>query len=130
MIRKIFLTGLFALLLASDISSAANWTEISATGEETKYYLDKNSIRHLASGLIRVWAQIKFNHTGEADSEKEIIQYLGFDCNKERLRVLQKDIYYSNGDYDYSGESFMWQYITPDILLETAFDYPCKRKTK
>ena len=130
MISKTFLIGMFGLLLVSGITGASNWTEITGTGEETKYFLDKDSIRHLASGLVRVWSQIKYKHSDEADPEKEIIQYLEFDCNKKKARVLQKDIYYSNGEYDYSGESFTWQYITPDTLLETTFDYLCNRKIK
>jgi len=128
MIRKTFLTVMFVLVLLSGTAGAADWTEITVTGKETKYFIDKDSIRHLASGLIRVWTQIKFNHSGEADSEKEVIQYLEFDCNKQKVRVLQKDVYYSNGEYDYAGESFTWQYITPDTLLGTTFDYLCKRK--
>ena len=130
MTRKTILTGLLGMLLVSGMAGAANWTEITVTGKETEYFLDKDSIRHLASGLIRVWTQVKFSHSDKADSEKEIIQYLEFDCNKKRVRVLQKDIYYSDGEYDYSGESFTWQYITPDTLLETTFDYLCKRKIK
>ena len=128
MIRKSLLTGIVGLFLMSGIAAGANWTEITVTEKETKYFLDRDSIRHFASGVIRVWTQIKFERTDKADSEKEIIQYLEFDCNEKKVRVLQKDIYYSNGEYDYSGESFAWQYITPDTLLETTFDYLCKRK--
>ena len=130
MIRKsLFITG-FVFFLSSVVAHGSNWTEITVTGKETKYFIDKDSIRHFASGVIRVWTQIKFQHTDKTDSEKEIIQYLEFDCNEKNVRVLQKDIFYSNGEHDHFGESDERQYIPPDTLLETTLNYLCKRQIK
>lgn len=130
MIKNSLLIGIIGLLLVSGIAMGSNWTEITITEKETTYFLDKDSIRHSASGIITVWTKITFQKVDKNDSEKEIIQYLEFDCNEKKVRVLQKDIFYSNGEYDHFGESVAWQYIPPDTLLETTFNYLCRRQLK
>jgi tetratricopeptide (TPR) repeat protein len=130
--------------LEKGISRGDKWVYYASSGS-TEYYYDKNSIKHLTKGDIRVWERMEEN----ADSyikylTKEGLPTQGYetysftlnldeyDCKNMKTGILTTIDYNEKGEVLYSTtvQTVKMREIIPDTIGESLYKLVCQEKKK
>jgi len=130
--------------IKKEISRGDKWVYYASSGS-TEYYYDKNSIKHLTKGDIRVWERMEEN----ADSyikylTKEGLPTQGYetysftlnldeyDCKNMKTGILTTIDYNEKGEVLYSTtvQTVKMREIIPDTIGESLYKLVCQEKKK
>ena len=119
------LTALMAIALPAP-AFAADWILLGSS-RGSKFYIDRQSIRTMPNGHKRVWSRYEYNSPNnlEFTSSKN---YTEFDCIQDR-RLELSSTFYKDEDVKITVDSIeKWDFITPETVGESEFNYVCHGK--
>lgn len=130
--RNSKLLALSALLgsiaLAQPAKAAADWQYmLTAAGGKITYFLDVNSVRRNASGIVTYWVKTIYSPPTKFDNKliDDDRYYKQVDCVNRRSRGLQLTSYFTNGESLTSTSNGEWRYVTPETVGETELEHVC-----
>lgn len=125
------MTGLALIIAATSLI----WVQdrepaiyVAAFHDDVITFVDRNTLRSMPSGYVRVWSGIVFL-PGERSMFRGQIHknLLEFDCAERRARVLQGTSYTLEGNFSmiYQQEPEPWEFPPPDTALDRAMRLSC-----
>lgn len=131
---------IFATLLLGTQAMAANWVQAGESIDDTKHYIDSDSIQvynfpsHTGGQYISAWTRydLATADTINGKSYWQIKDFEYFDCKNQRLSAEQFAFYDKKGNSVYSGsvyvptsDSSTWDRVAPDTAAEADLKTAC-----
>lgn len=106
--RKTFLLAIatIALTLPSTIAQASEWFLAAESTNETKYFIDKDSLNTNGNIVKASVLMVKAQYTDDVVGYTSITE---FDCSGKRMRDLQTTIHKSDGSNTRMTETEEWK---------------------
>jgi hypothetical protein len=101
---------------------------VAAFHDDVITFVDRNTLRSMPSGYVRVWSGIVFLPGERSIFRGQIHKnLLEFDCAERRARVLQGTSYTLEGNFSmiYQQEPEPWEFPPPDTALDRAMQLSC-----
>jgi len=116
--------ALLLVLCALSGVEAADWV-LLGRGVNDFVYVDKQSIKRPAKGIVRAW--VKYTQVNPTDPVKEMIDHEEFDCVEVKYHTLTGTLYYRNGTTRKrtSSEVESWKHIPSETVAEGILNYLC-----
>lgn len=122
--KKMIVLAIMVALLASSVSSGADWRFLSESGESILYY-DAQSITHPSKNLVRVWVK----YEGRVEKWTYMKTLREIDCLEKKYRIVSSALYNEEGKETGSSESpSKWRFITPGGSSEILHKMVCGEK--
>jgi hypothetical protein len=122
--KKMIVLAIMVVLLASSVSSGADWRFLSESDSSVLYY-DAQSITHPSKNMFRVWIK----HEGRVEKWSFMKTLREIDCLEKKYRILSSALYNEKGEETGSSESpSKWRFITPGESSEIVYKMVCGEK--
>ena len=117
------------------IPTIAEGADLAYTGKAqgNVQYIDKESIRNTSKNTFRAWTKLDLgtpklweSSGGSSKLIEQILAYQEFDCAEWKVRNIKLIHYYTDGSHDKFEGFNIWNYVIPDTLVDTVFQYLCK----
>lgn len=117
------------LLSMFSINASADWKAIAISSVNTKVYYDPSALKQYGDNK-KLWILIDLPsiQSNNAKSQKEYIEY---DCNDERMKILQINYFSELKGEGVSVETdtdeWAWRYIMPNTIDLMILNRICKQ---
>ncbi len=119
--------AVFASLMATALSApafASDWVLVAESVRDSKYYIDRQSIRTMPNGYKRAWERHNYDKpTKYGDTSSR--HFIEYDCSGGRYRFLSGT--YFKGEEVTTMDSTIreWNYVAPDTIAEGSLNFVC-----
>ncbi|BAP37802.1 hypothetical protein AS4_28620 [Acinetobacter guillouiae] len=122
--KKLFF---ISLLMFSTFSFSAEWTLVTTSSDNEKYFIDSKSIKtNNQKGTAQAWIKTVKRYNGkDLMNSKFLMEY---DCRNQKHRYLSLTQYNSKGIVKSSSskEDYNFRYVAPDTIAESLMLFSCR----
>lgn len=125
--KRIVLTLICIMLLGSLASGASDWLYFIDNEKGEKWYIDLDSIKHIAPDTIIVMSKVEPRNSSDISS---LVSHLEMDCGGYRLKVLKEITHYKNGKTGTAAGDSAYRKISAADFEESLMELVCSLKKR
>jgi len=104
------------------------WEHYASDEDDTGYFYNTDTIRHLKGKLVRVWVRAFYSEKNLKYSEAKFQWEI--DCTKKKMRGLKANAKKKDGTAAVIAEASDWSVIPSESTAEILYEKVCGQKNK